>query len=113
MLWIGQISIGSLWTALAILLLTALLWQRYQKGLNKYKGPDLAFFTSLWRVWNTYSNSTSLPFLSWQEKYGDVIRLGPNILVFADPACIKDIYTSGFDKVRGMRPLSLGGELNE
>ncbi|KAK5026926.1 hypothetical protein LTS07_007225 [Exophiala sideris] len=98
MLWTGSTSTGALWTALTLIVLSALLRQRYQKGLNKYKGPVLASYTSLWRVWNTYWNSTSLPFLSWQEKYGDVIRLGPNMLVFADPACIKDIYTSGFDK---------------
>ncbi|KAI1612316.1 cytochrome P450 [Exophiala viscosa] len=98
MLGIGQTSTWSLWTALALILLAALLRQRYQKGLNRYNGPILASFTSLWRVWNTYRNSTNLPFLAWQEKYGDVIRLGPNMLVFTDPACIKDIYTSGFDK---------------
>lgn len=100
MLWTGvTAATATVWAVLVPILLIVLLRQRNQKGLNKYRGPVLAAFTSLWRVWSTYWNSTNLPFLSWQEKYGDVIRLGPNLLAFADPACIKDIYSSGFDKV--------------
>ncbi len=33
------------------------------------------------------------------EKYGDVVRLGPNTLSFADPRAILDIYgTKGSDQ---------------
>jgi hypothetical protein len=35
------------------------------------------------------------------EKYGDVVRMGPNVLSFGQPQAIKDIYGPGkqFKKV--------------
>ena len=89
-----------LWVLLAgFLFLLTVIRNRYQKGLSKFRGPFLASFTDLWRAWQAYQYPDHLQFVSWQESYGDVIRLGPNLIGFADPSCIKEIYTSGYDKV--------------
>jgi hypothetical protein len=71
---------------------------RYQKGMNKYNGPFLASFTNFWRFWQAlyYWDRVTYPDVL---KYGKVIRLGPNTLLFSEPDAIKDIYTTGFSKV--------------
>ena len=88
------------WVWVAILALSALLRLlsfRYQKGLSKYPGPFLASFTNFWRLWQ--------PLYHWDRvtypdvlRYGKVIRLGPNTLLFSEPDAIRDIYTTGFSK---------------
>jgi hypothetical protein len=77
---------------------------RYQKGLNKYKGPILASFTNFWRLWQWLWYWDRTYFLDL-VKYGKIIRVGPDTLLFNDPEAIKDIYTTGFSKV-GFRSLT-------
>ncbi|ROV90201.1 hypothetical protein VSDG_08773 [Cytospora chrysosperma] len=69
-----------------------LLRNRYHNGLNKYPGPFMASLTDWWRfvdVWNRRPEQTHIKL---HEKHGDVVRLGPNTLSFADPAALKAIY---------------------
>ncbi|KAH8799844.1 cytochrome P450 oxidoreductase [Xylogone sp. PMI_703] len=70
---------------------------RYQKGLNKYKGPFLASFTNFWRLWQ-YMWHWDRPYFPRVTKYGKIIRVGPNTLLFNDPEAIKDIYMTHFSK---------------
>ena len=91
------------WILCIFLLTTArLLYFRYKKGFSKYNGPFLASFTDLWRVYYTYFNMGEFPMVDLHEKYGDIVRLGPNILSFTKPEAIKDIYGTGkaWNKVR-------------
>jgi hypothetical protein len=37
-------------------------------------------------------------------KYGKIIRVGPDTLLFNGPEAIKDIYTTGFSKSRAAAP---------
>ena len=80
-----------------------LIKQKYQRGLNQYSGPYLASVTDLWRafcVWSTRDiHNVSIDL---HKKHGNVVRMGPNLLSFSDPAAIKDIYglNKGFVKVR-------------
>ena len=91
-----------LWAlALAALALTTLLSYRYKKGLYKYRGPLLASFTDLWRCCYAYTHMNRPPMLDLHEKYGEIVRVGPNTLSFGHPEAIKDIYGAGkaWDKV--------------
>jgi hypothetical protein len=72
---------------------------RYQKGLYKYKGPFVASFTNFWRLWQWLWHWDK-PYFPDVVKYGKIIRVGPNTLLFNDPEAIKDIYSSHFSKVR-------------
>lgn len=72
---------------------------RYQKGLNKYKGPFVASFTDFWRLWQWLWN-WDRPYFPGVVKYGKIIRVGPNTLLFNEPDAIKDIYSTHFSKVR-------------
>ena len=72
-----------------------LLFNRYGRGLNRYPGPLLGSFTSLWRVWDVWATAHLPPFVHLHEQYGDVVRLKPNYLAFAHPDAIRDIYGPG------------------
>ena len=73
---------------------------RYTYGLQKYNGPFLASFSNLWRLIDVYLNSDKKPGIQWHEKYGDVIRMGPNVLYYKSPSAIKDIYGPGTNFVK-------------
>jgi hypothetical protein len=69
-----------------------LLLTRYSRGLNKFNGPFLASFSNLWRLWYALGSSQKQLYVEIHRKYGDIVRLGPNELSFADPQAIHDIY---------------------
>lgn len=80
---------------LSALVIARLLFFRYKKGFSKYNGPFLASFTDLWRVFYAHTNMNKPPMIDLHEKYGDIVRVGPNILSFGNPEAIKDIYGVG------------------
>ena len=72
-----------------------LLRVRYSRGLNKFPGPFLASFTDLWKIWYIYTTPEQNLYLDIHRKYGDVVRIGPKQLSFADPRAINEIYGTG------------------
>jgi hypothetical protein len=74
---------------------------RFNRGLNKYPGPFLASLTDWWRFWDVYKRHPEVTHIKLHAKHGDVVRLGPNSLSFADPKALKTIYglNKGFTKV--------------
>ena len=90
------------WPAvLAVLLVSYLAKNRFTRGLNKYPGPFLASITDWWRFWIVYKRRPEVEHIKLHAKHGDVVRLGPNDLSFANPQALKDIYglNKGFVKV--------------
>lgn len=77
------------------------LRNKYAYGIHRYPGPFLAGFTDLWRFFDAYGRRSEKTFIALHEKYGDVVRIGPNALSFADPKVLKTIYglNKGFTKV--------------
>ena len=88
-----------------------LLYSRYitWSALRRFDGPYLASLTDLWRFCYYWVNLEKVPALKLHEKYGDVVRFGPNCLSFAQPQAIKDIYDPGrnFSKVRLNTPIHI------
>lgn len=87
--------------ALAITLVAYLLKNYFNHGLNKYPGPFLASITDWWRFVDVYKRRPEATHLRLHAKHGDVVRLGPNALSFADPKALKSIYglNKGYVKV--------------
>jgi hypothetical protein len=87
---------------LPTVLLVYPLRNKYCYGLSKYPGPTLAAYTDGWRFFNALGRQTEKTTVELHRKHGDIVRLGPNVLSFADPRAIKDIYglNKGFTKVR-------------
>lgn len=77
---------------LTLVLIVRLISLHYHHGLNKYNGPFLASLTDFWRLCHAYRNSDREPMIHLHEKYGDVVRMGPNVLSFRQPEAIRDIY---------------------
>ncbi len=65
---------------------------RYLSSLRKFNGPVLASFTNAWRFNYVYWHRHEPPMLKIHEKYGDIVRLGPNVLAFRQPQAVLDIY---------------------
>lgn len=78
-----------------------LVRNRYYNGLSAYPGPTLASLTDWWRFIDVYGQQPQRTHQELHAKYGDIVRLGPNALSFANPAALKDIYglNKGFVKV--------------
>lgn len=101
----GSVLLGLLarywFPILVAAVLARLVRNRYHNGMNKYPGPFLASLTDWWRLWDVYCQRPELTHQRLHAKYGDVVRLGPNMLSFADPKALKAIYglNKGFVKV--------------
>jgi cytochrome P450 len=67
-------------------------FNRYGRGLSRFNGPFLASFTSLWGMWSIWATADRPPYVDLHRQYGDVVRLSPNKLSFAQPEAIRDIY---------------------
>ena len=78
--------------ALAFIFVAYLASNYFNHGLNRYPGPTLAALTDWWRFFVVYGRRPDLTHLKLHRELGDVVRLGPNNLSFADPAAIKQIY---------------------
>jgi len=73
----------------------------FNHGLNKFPGPFVAGFTDWWRFFDVLGRRHEHTQIALHKKHGDIVRLGPNVLAFADPKAIKEIYglNKGYVKV--------------
>ena len=78
--------------SLLVLVVVQLLATRYLSSLRKFNGPVLASFTNAWRLNYVYWHRHEPPMIKTHEKYGDIVRIGPNVLSFRQPHAISDIY---------------------
>ncbi|KAF2125779.1 pisatin demethylase [Dothidotthia symphoricarpi CBS 119687] len=69
-----------------------LLTNKFWKGLNKYPGHWVAGYTNWWRLYDVLGWKHQWTQIALHREHGDVVRLGPNVLSFADPRAIKIIY---------------------
>ncbi|KAI1078502.1 cytochrome P450 [Whalleya microplaca] len=60
--------------------------------LKQYPGPLLAGFTNLWRIYLATTAEFGPRMKKLHEKYGPVVRIGPNLLDLDIPELIKVIY---------------------
>lgn len=84
-----------------LLTVSYLISQRFQRGLNKYPGPRIASVTDIWRAIDMHKRDTHITYRKLHAKYGDIVRVAPNVLSFSDPAAVRDIYglNKGYIKV--------------
>lgn len=75
---------------------------RYRRGLGKLPGPFLASISPLDRIITSASGQQFKKHLQYHEKYGPVVRVGPNQVSFSNSELIAKVYgiTSRFYKVR-------------
>ncbi len=91
-----------------ILYLCYHLFRTYWK-LRDFPGPFWAKFTDWQRVYWVKTKRAQEIHREAHEKFGDVVRFGPNMVSLSDPALIPAIYPmrAGFPKVCShIRPFS-------
>ncbi|KAI0390458.1 cytochrome P450 [Xylariaceae sp. FL0594] len=77
------------------LLVSTALWYLIayiQSPLRKYPGPRLAAWTNYWRMYHAYRGSMHLVCKEMHDKYGPVVRLGPNYLDVDCSSLIKTCF---------------------
>ncbi|KAE8446600.1 hypothetical protein EG329_011793 [Mollisiaceae sp. DMI_Dod_QoI] len=79
------------WFLLALAASNVLL-QKFKPGLSKIPGPQLAAFTDLWRLLEAWGRRPELAHQKLHAKYGDVVRLGPNLVSISDLKAVKEVY---------------------
>lgn len=90
------------WPSLLVILIVLYLGRnKFSNGINKYPGPALAGYTNWWRYFDVLKRHHQHSQIALHRKLGDIVRLGPNVLSFASPRAIKDIYglNKGYTKV--------------
>jgi len=72
-------------------------------GVSAIPGPFLAKLTNIWRFVDVSKGQAQVTLLKLHRKYGDYVRLGPNVVSIRDLDVIKTIYgiNKGYEKVSG------------
>lgn len=95
---LSNIHLGAL---IAVLILglftyasTLAIYRVYFHPLAKYPGPLLAKVTDLYQTYHALKGDRHLEFWRCHEKYGNIVRFGPNSLSFNTNTALKAIYSS-------------------
>ncbi|KAJ4299641.1 hypothetical protein N0V90_004887 [Kalmusia sp. IMI 367209] len=78
----------------AVLILARYVLAYLRSPLRKLPGPFLAKFSDLWRLASAYNQTHTVTQQRLHAKYGDFVRLGPNVVSIADPSLVKTIYST-------------------
>jgi hypothetical protein len=82
--------------AIAIALVNEyIIYPFYTSPLANIPGPKLNAMTKWRMVWIDFSGRRTLTIHEWHQKYGQVVRIGPNELAFAGEEPMKTIYGAG------------------
>ncbi|KAK4194673.1 cytochrome P450 monooxygenase [Triangularia verruculosa] len=68
------------------------IYLRYFHPLSKFPGPPLAAVSNTWYAYHWLSGRYPWAVENAIRKYGDVVRIAPNELVFVTPQAFRDIY---------------------
>ena len=87
----------------SVVIIGCMLHVRYRPGLRDIPGPFWASMLPLDRILTAISGRQFLTHIEYHQKYGPLVRVGPNHVSFSDADLIPLVYgiTSKFCKVRG------------
>ncbi|OQV00819.1 hypothetical protein CLAIMM_06267 [Cladophialophora immunda] len=75
------------------------VYRLFLHPLKDYPGPVLAKITKWYGFYLTSFGKTYIDYTKLHEKYGDVVRIGPNELSFVDPESVKYVHGSAANKL--------------
>ncbi|KAG5947962.1 hypothetical protein E4U53_006355 [Claviceps sorghi] len=78
--------------AIALYASGLIVYRVFFHPLAKYPGPFLAKITDAFQLYHAYKGDRHLEFWRMHQKYGKVVRFGPNSLSFNSSRALKDIY---------------------
>ena len=74
--------------------IATILYNLFLHPLRRIPGPPLAKVSRLWARIGNFHGCKSERVHAAHEKYGPVVRVGPNEMSFASPTAVREIYTS-------------------
>ena len=85
-----------------VLLVLHYLRRRYASPLSRFPGPFLASCTRLYKTRSVASGRTHLHMVELHEKYGPVVRIGPDEISLSSPEAARQLLSAGkgFHKTR-------------
>ncbi|KYK54842.1 Cytochrome P450 family protein [Drechmeria coniospora] len=93
------LDLHHLWVYLGLLVsggiaytLGLVVYRIFFHPLAKYPGPLLAKVTDAYQLYHAYKGDRHLEFWRMHEKYGKIVRFGPNSLSFNSSQALKEIY---------------------
>jgi hypothetical protein len=72
-----------------------IVYSFYTSPLANVPGPKMYAVTKWWMVWTYFTNKRTKTIHKLHQKYGPVVRVGPNELVFSGQEPMKVIYGAG------------------
>ncbi|KAK8002683.1 hypothetical protein PG989_002402 [Apiospora arundinis] len=78
--------------AIVIYVVTIVVYRLYFHPLAKYPGPFWAKITDAYQLYHAWKGDRHLEFWRSHEKYGKIVRFGPNCLSFNSNTALKTIY---------------------
>ena len=78
--------------ALSSYLSFLIIYRVYFHPLSKYPGPFWAKVTDLYQTYHAWKGDRHLEFWRCHERYGSIVRFGPNSVSFNTNTALKDIY---------------------
>ncbi|KAK8863366.1 cytochrome P450 oxidoreductase [Apiospora arundinis] len=92
---LGLLSTLSIRGVLSVLVLYALtrgIYNRYFHPLSRFPGPFWASITSLWYFQTVRLSKAKNVQYALHDKYGDFVRIGPNLLAVCHPDAISTVF---------------------
>lgn len=83
------------WVLLLLLPVGYVVYRRYFHSLAKFPGPFWASVTNFWMAYQLWSLRMPVTMTRMHEKYGTIVRTGPNELDFTDGDAGAQILKSG------------------
>lgn len=77
------------------LILIYFIYNRFLHPLSNVPGPFLASITPLWLAWQGFKGRRPRLDLALHRKYGSVVRISPDEVIFNNPAYFKEVYGAG------------------
>lgn len=78
-----------------------IIYNLFLHPLAGIPGPLLARITPLWLVWQCKNNRRPTLDLQLHRRYGSVVRITPNEVIFSNPAYFKTVYGAGSSRSWG------------
>ncbi|KAJ0109328.1 hypothetical protein J7T55_000253 [Diaporthe amygdali] len=86
-IWLGILAgAGALYTTCLI------IYRLYFHPLAKHPGPFLAKITDAYMLWHSYKGDRHLELWRMHQRYGRVVRWGPDSLSFNSSTALKEVY---------------------
>lgn len=89
---VTEVTPWGLGTFVLFLCIGLVLGLRYRRGLRDIPGPFLASISPVDRLWIAASGRGYKTHMDYHQKYGSLVRVGPNHVSVSDPQYIPMIY---------------------